>query len=293
MGTKYKRRIGDRSDGRRIRTLQPMNAITPYLMKRRNGAHNQIKVTVDIDNMEKYILKKREEGLKGFGALHVILAMYVRAVSKMPGLNRFVSGQRIYARNDIQVMMTVKKEMKLNADETCVKAHFDPSDDVNTVYEKFSKLIAENKNIEEENSMDGVAKVFNFIPRILLRAVVSFIEFLDYFGLLPKFLLEVSPFHGSMFITSMGSLGIPAIFHHLYDFGNCPIFCCYGAKYSAFVTNKDGSVSKKKFMDFTFVLDERTVDGHYYASALKLMLSYLKDPEKLDNEEIVVVEDIK
>ena len=149
-------------------------------MKRRNGAHNQIKITVDIDNMEKYILKKRAEGLKGFGALHVILAMYVRAVSKMPGLNRFVSGQRIYARNDIQVMMTVKKEMKLNADETCVKAHFDPSDDVNTIYEKFSKLIADNKNIEEENSMDGVAKVFNYIPRIILRGLVGLIELLDY-----------------------------------------------------------------------------------------------------------------
>lgn len=292
MRTKYKRRIGDRSDGRRIRSIQPMNALIPFIMKRRNGANNQIKVTVDIDNMEKYIQKKRAEGLKGFGALHVILAMYVRAVSKMPGLNRFVSGQRIFARHDIQVMMTIKKEMRLNADETCIKAHFDPSDSVETVYKKFSDLVAENKAVEEENSLDNVAKLFNYIPRILLRFAIGFINFLDYFGLLPKFLLEVSPFHGSMFITSMGSLGIPAIFHHLYDFGNCPIFCCYGAKYSAYVTEKDGSVTKKKFMDFTFVLDERTVDGHYYASALKLMLSYLKNPEKLDNEEIEVVEDI-
>ena len=292
MRTKHKRRFGDRPDGRKIRSMQPMNSLAPYIMKNRTGAANIIKVTVDIDNMERYIQKKRIEGLKGFGALHVILAIYVRAVSKMPGLNRFISGQKIYARNDIQIMMTIKKEMKLNADETVIKSYFDPSDDVNTVYTKFFNEIKENRSIDESNSLDIVAKFFNFIPGLFLKFAIWFINLLDYFGILPKFLLKVSPFHGSMFITSMGSLGIPAIFHHLYDFGNCPIFCCYGAKYFAYVLDKDGNNIKKKFMDFTFVLDERICDGHYYAQALKLMLSYLKDPEKLDNEEINVIEDI-
>ena len=52
--------------------------------------------------------------------------------------------------------------------------------------------------------------------------------FLDYHGWLPKALMKVSPFHGSMIVTSMGSLGIPAIYHHLYNFGTCSLFVAMG-----------------------------------------------------------------
>lgn len=292
MKSSYRRRFGDRPDGRKIRSLKPLNYMIPYIMKTRNTSSNAIKITVEIENMEKYIQKKRLEGLKGFGALHVILATYVRAVSKMPGLNRFIGGQKIFARYDIQVMMAEKKELKLNAPETVIKAFFEPDDDDKTVFEKFSKLTTGGKDMNKDNDVEGTAKIFHFIPGLFLKFAIWLVNFLDYFGILPKFLLKVSPFHGSLFITSMGSLGIPAIFHHLYDFGNCPIFCCYGAKYSANVTGEDGQIYKKRFMDFTFVLDERICDGHYYASALKLMLDYLKNPDKLDTEEIKVVEDI-
>lgn len=292
MAKKYRRRFGDRSDGRKIRSLQPLNYLIPYIMKTRNSANNHLKITVDIENMEKYIAQKRESGLKGFGALHVILAIYVRAVSKMPGLNRFISGQKIYARNYIQVMMAIKKEMKLNADETVIKVYFDPSDDANTVYNKFVNEVNQNRKIEENSSVESTAKAFHFIPGILLKFAIFLINLLDYFGILPKSLLKVSPFHGSMFITSMGSLGIPAIVHHLYDFGNCPIFMCYGAKYYVNTLDKEGNVVRKKYMDITFNLDERICDGHYYASALKVMLNYLKHPDLLDNEEIIVTEDI-
>lgn len=288
---KYKRRFGDRPDGRKIRSLDPLNMVGPYIMKKRNDANNMVSVSIDIENIEKYIRKKRAEGLKGFGLLHVMLATYVRTIGQRPGVNRFISGQKLYARNDIQVMMTIKKEMKLDAQETVVKAYYSPSDSPEEVYRIFNKLVEENKAEGDQNGMDSVARILNYIPGLLLKFAVWFLNLLDYFGLLPKFLLKVSPFHGSFFITSMGSLGIPAIYHHLYNFGNVPLFCSYSAKRNEYVINKDGVPEKRKFVDFKFVMDERICDGHYYASALKMMMDYLKNPEKLD-EPIEVVPDI-
>jgi hypothetical protein len=181
--------------------------------------------------------------------------------------------------------------MKLDAQETVVKAYYSPGDSPEEVYKIFNNLVEENKAQGDQNDMDGVVKILNYIPGLFLKFAVWFLNLLDYFGLLPKFLLKVSPFHGSFFITSMGSLGIPAIYHHLYNFGNVPLFCSYSAKRYEYVLNKDGEVEKRKFVDFKFVMDERICDGHYYASALKMMLDYLKNPEKLD-EPIEVVPDI-
>ena len=111
--------------------------------------------------------------------------------------------------------------------------------------------------------------------------------------MLPKFLLELSPFHGSMFITSMGSLGIPPIFHHLYDFGNLPIFMAYGAKYSKYELNEKGEMVKKKYIDFSVNTDERICDGHYFASAFKYLKEILSNPDVLDVPPESVVEDIE
>ncbi|WBY63961.1 hypothetical protein [Thermocaproicibacter melissae] len=116
---------------------------------------------------------------------------------------------------------------------------------------------------------------------------------MDYFGLLPMALLKVSPFHGSLFITSMGSLGIPPIYHHLYNFGNVPVFLAFGAKRYENQIDDSGKVVKKKYIDYTFVTDERICDGFYFASALKLFRSYLANPSTLDTPPQKVIRDME
>ena len=95
-----------------------------------------------------------------------------------------------------------------------------------------------------------------------------------------------------MFITSMGSLGIPPIYHHLYNFGNVPVFIAFGAKRRENLLNDDATVTKKRMVDVTFVLDERICDGHYYAASLKLFKRLMADPYKLDTPPETVNEDI-
>ncbi len=288
-----KRRFGDRSDGYRLRSLQPMSKVSPYIMPDRSGASVYFHDSFEITEVKNYIRKKRNQGLNGFGIMHVILAGYVRVVSQRPMVNRFLSGQRVYSHdNDIVVLLTIKREMTLEAEETIVKMHFSPTDTADDVYHKISKLISENKEANPDSNFDNTAKILNFIPGLLLKNAVWLLKLLDYFGLLPKKLIEISPFHGSMFITSMGSLGIPPVYHHLYNFGNIPIFLSFGAPRVQTELKQNGTPVQRRYIDYNVVCDERICDGFALASAFKLMKTYLKNPHVLDEKPETVCRDV-
>ncbi len=290
METKRKKRFGDRSDGWRLRGIDPYDAVSPYIMVERCDAQNYFTDKFEITAVEKYVREKHAQGYKDFSIMHVILAAYIRTMSQKPYLNRFLSGQKVYARNSIQVNMAVKKELKADETNTVIKVFFDPHDTAVDVYQKFTKTY-EDAFSGGENAFDGVARILNYIPGVIKKFVVWFLKLLDYFGLLPKFLLNVSPFHGSMFITSMGSLGIPPIYHHLYNFGNVPLFIAFGAKRIAYELNSDFEPVRRRYIDYSVVLDERICDGFAYATAFKLLRRYMANPSLLDVPPEEVFED--
>ena len=285
---------GDRPDGRRVRTLSPMAQITAYFQVERNTCSNLFEESFEITHVDRYIRQKRREGMTDFGITHVLLAAYVRGVAKYPQLNRFISGQKVYSRgNDIQYCMVVKKEMSVDSPDTSIKVHLTPYDTAKDVYEKLNAAIESvKKTTELDSSFDDLVMKLTMIPSVIMKFTVWLLKLLDYFGMLPKFLLELSPFHGSLFFTSMGSLGIKPIYHHLYDFGNLPVFGAFGMKRRANEVLEDGTVVQKKYIDVKFVLDERIVDGYYYATFFKHYRRLLQHPELLDNPPEEVVSDI-
>jgi len=275
---------GDRPDGRRIRSEPPINQIGPYLMWTRNASMNLFADAIEISNAERYIRQKRREGLTSFGMMHVMLAAYCRALAKYPGLNRFIAGQKLYTHgNDIQFCLTVKKDMTTESPDTVIKVHLTPGDTAEDVYRKVNAEVEKVKNTPLDSSLDNTANLLTMIPGVFLKFTVLLLRLLDYFGLLPKFLLEVSPFHGSVYFTSMGSLGIPPVFHHLYDFGNMPMFISFGCKRRSLEVQEDGSVLQKKYVDINISTDERTVDGFYYATFYKHFKHLVLRPDVLDN----------
>jgi hypothetical protein len=287
---KRKRRLGDRKEGRRLRSLPAMSFFEPFIMDVRNDSQNLFEDVIDISKIEQFLDKKHKEGYTDMTLLHVILAAYVRVVSERPGINRFIAGQRIFARNNIECVMTIKKELSLESPDTCIKVVFDPRDNIDNIYKKFQ--IVAKKACEDDTDFDNTAGALVKLPRFILRGVVRFLYWLDYHGWLPKALLNVSPFHGSMIITSMGSLGIPAIYHHLYNFGTLPVFVSYGSIFSGDAVKRDGTRERHHFVTFKVVTDERICDGYYYASAFKRMKRYILHPEMLENILDSVAEDV-
>lgn len=276
----------------RVRKIPPFTRLVPYIMENRCGSQNFVYDKINMGKIDKYIKQKQEEGLKNFNLMHVIIAAYVRACSQRPAINRFIRGQKIYSREKVEVSLTIKKEMSIDSPDTVVKVLLDPSATAADVYNQLNEKI-ETYRAEKDSSFDHLAKVLNFIPGIFLRWTIRLLRFLDYFGLLAKKITNLSPFHASFFITSMGSLGIPPIVHHLYDFGTVPVFCSFGARQREFKVNHDGSVYKNSYVDVTYNLDERICDGYYYASAMKLMRSIFKNPDVLDNPPETIVKDIR
>ena len=272
---------------RRVKTISPMSAVIPFIMVNRTGSQNFISDSVDIEKVEKYIKEKQTQGMQNISMMHVMIAAYIRLVSQRPALNRFIRGQRVWTRKNVEVSLTIKKEMSLDSPDTVVKITLPPSATLEDVYTALNNEIVSYR-ANPGGDFDDTARAFTRLPGLIFKFAVASLRFLDYFGLMPKAIAKVSPVHCSYFITSMGSLGIPPIYHHLYDFGSCPVFFSFGAKRRAYEIDNTGLVRRRQYMDFTFVLDERICDGYYYASALKLLKNILKNPWQLDEVPTVI-----
>lgn len=288
----YKHRRGDRKDGRLLRSLSAFSKFIPFIMPQRNDALNYYEESFEVSAVDRRLRQLRVDGYKGIGILHFIIAAYVRIISMLPGANRFVVGRRIYARNNIEVVMTVKRSLSIDATETTIKVAFEPTDTIFDVYRKMNEKIEEIKVSDEGNNTEQVADALCRAPRFLLRLIISLLRALDYFGWLPQSIVDASPFHGSMIITDLGSLRIGPIFHHIYNFGTLPVFIAFGAKRHAYEINRHGEVEDRKYVDCKFTLDERTVDGHYYAQILQALRYLFQHPEIVENPPSKVMEDV-
>ena len=287
---KRKYRLGDRSDGRLLRSLNPMQKLMPYIMPQRSDACNSFRGEIEMTAIEQYVREKRSAGMQNFTTMHVLLAAYTRLVSQRPGLNRYISGQKIYARDHFETMLCIKKEMKLNSPDSVISMVYPLDATAEQIYGITEQLVSDAKN--ETTSFDSLAKILDYIPGLVKAFAISLLRFMDYFGLLPKALMRLSPFHGSLFITSMASLGLPPIYHHIYNFGNVPVFLAFGVPEWKNVARPDGSSETKKMLNYTLVMDERICDGYYYASAFRMLTVLLRNPWQLDKPPAEVVEDV-
>ena len=291
--SKTRRRAGDRRDGRLLRSLPAFSKFIPYIMPTRNDAHIFYDESFEITGVDRALRRLRVEGYKGIGMLHFLIAAYIRCISMLPGINRFIAGRRIYAHDDITVVMTVKRSLSIDATETTIKVHFEPTDTIFDVYRKMNEKIEEIKTSEEDNDTEEGADTLTRMPRFLLRFAIAVLRVMDYFGLIPDSLIEASPFHGSMIITDLGSLRIGPVFHHIYNFGTLPVFIAFGAKRHAYEINRHGKVVDNKYVDCKFVMDERIADGHYFAQFLQAYRYLFQHPEILEKAPSRVIEDVR
>ena len=272
--------FGHRSDGRKIKTLPAFFKVIPSVMLERNDSQVLYKQDIPIKYLDEYIDKKAEEGIK-LSYMHIIYAALVRVIAERPRLNRFVMNGTTYARNKIYVSLAIKKNLTDDGVEKTTKVEYQGTENIFDVKQKLDAVIEQNKEIEASNETDHLAKTLGLIPIGLIRVAVKFLKFLDRHGLLPKAIIKASPFHTSVFLTNVGSLGIDTIYHHLYNFGTTSMFFSMGKKKKSFIY-EDEEIKEEKCITLAFVGDERICDGFYYANSFKSLFRYLKKPELLE-----------
>lgn len=281
--------FGNRADGRKIKNVDAFFRLMPHIMKKRSDSHVYYTEDIPITKLDEYISKKEQEGIK-LSYMNIIYAAIVRLIAEKPRLNRFVMNGRVYARNEIYVSLAIKKEMTAESTETTLKIPFTGDENIFEIKERLDLEIFRNKDLSTENDTDKLATILSKIPNLVLKIAVNSLRYLDRIGYLPKSIINASPFHTTVFLTNVGSLGIDAIYHHIYDFGTTGLFMAMGKKKKSFVY-EDDQILEEKTISFALVADERICDGFYFANAMKSFKRYMKKPELLE-ENITHLEDV-
>lgn len=282
--------FGHRSDGRKLKTVPPFFKVIPNIMLERADSQVYYKQDIILKDLDSYITKKAQEGIK-LSYMNIIYAAIVRIIAERPYLNRFAMNGSLYARNKIFVSLAIKKNFSDEGQETTIKLPFNGTENIFEIKEKLDNAIENNKDSSTVNSTDTVAGSLSLIPNSLIRKAVKLLAFLDRHGCMPKAIISASPFHTSVFLTNVGSLGIDSIYHHLYNFGTTSMFFAMGKKKKSYIYDED-EMHEEKCITIAFVGDERICDGYYYATSFKMLSKYLKKPELLE-EHAVVKQDIK
>lgn len=281
-----------RPDGRRIKNIEPMQLITSYLMPKRFDAMNMYEDTFPCEAWDEYIKEKEAQGIK-LGYMHIFIAGIVRLLALRPRLNRFVMHGKVYARPKIWVSFVVHPTLALNSEGTTIKLAFEGTETILEIAEKINEAIQkETTKRTGENGTDKLARVLTLIPSPILHFVIGILMWMDRHNMLPKFIINLSPFHTSFFITNLKSLGINHIFHHTYEFGTTGLFFAMGKEKNIPVIKK-GEVVEEKHMPFGLVSDERFCDGLYFALALRELRKMMRNPVCLETPLEAKVEDDK
>lgn len=273
-----------RRDGKRVKDANPMYLVMQQFLRERHDSQNMMTMDIPIEPMQKYMRAKKEEGIR-LSHMGLIIAAYVRTLAEFPELNRFVVNRRIYSRNEIAVSMVVLKVGQM-IEETMSKMYFLPEDDVLTVQKIIDEYIAGNKKTNNDNGTDKVIKVLVGIPG-LLRFGCNLLRWMDRHNLLPKAIIDVSPFHASCVVTNLASIRTNHIYHHIYDFGTVGEFLAMG-NFREVPKKIGGEVKFVTCLPIGYVMDERICTGAYCSMAMQRFKSYLTHPERLEGAPKVV-----
>ena len=272
--------FGFRPDGRRIKDIDPIVRITPYLMPMRCDAQVFLQHKLDYEMLARYIAKQNAMGER-ITFMNIIVAAFVRAVSEHPEANRFIMNKQTFARNHCSVSFTMLKEpQNADAGETSVKIKYDLTDTLYDVRDRMEAVVNANRGVENQNFVDKLVRFLFAVPG-LPTLIVALVRLLDRYGLCPGLLLDELPFHTSMFITNNASIGLHHVNHHIYNFGSTSLFFGMGT-IEKIATVEKGESRMKRWLPIGITADERICSGAHYSGFFSSMNRYLQHPELLE-----------
>jgi len=266
-----------RVDGRVAGDVPGYRRFMPALMPTRNGSIVFLDQVVQVAAAERFVAETRAAHPELHPTLfHLVLWSLGRMFDAHPHLNRFLAGGRLYDRDGIWISFTVKTELSEDGTLVEVKHRCDPAQPFADFVRDIETSVAEAR-AGAEALVDKELSVFLELPPLLRRGVVLLAGVANDFNLLPRAFIEGDPFFASVFVTNLGSVGIDAAFHHLYEYGTIPMFCTFGLVHDGVVA-RDGEPVVTRVASLKFSYDERVEDGLYAAKALQHLRSVLEDP---------------
>ena len=278
-----KKKWGDRKDGIWLKDIPPMNRLMPDILPNRADNEAYINIDIDIRPLNAY-LEKLNEGRTAdkYTFFHLISAAIGKAFVLRPRMNRFIVGHKMYQRKDISIAFTVKKQFSDKATEALAFFTYDEDETLNSFHEKIMKVIHQTKGNEEKDTTTGAMDIICKLPQCFITAIAKTTLWLDKHGWAPDFLVGSDPNHAAIFLTNLGSIGLPGGYHHLVNWGTNSCFIVVGKKFVKADYDLNGNADVHEVIPLGITLDERIADGYYYSGTVALVKELLEHPELLE-----------
>jgi hypothetical protein len=269
--------FGRRRDGT-LAKVAPYRRIMPFIMRGKTESIVLFEQQLDLTRAMPWLERWRATTGQHVTVFHLLLHAVAEVLHQRPHLNRFVAGRRIYDRREVFLTFAAKKAMREDAPLATVKRRF-------VVGERFAEMVAALgaevalARTDRRSKVDKELSIFLRLPGPILAAAIATLRWLDRLGLAPRALIGDDPMFTSVFLANLGSVKIDAAYHHLYEYGNCPLFCAVGQVGPTVFASADGTVTARPGVMLRYTYDERIEDGFYCAGALALLKTWVEDPQ--------------
>jgi len=263
--------------GKLVRDAPAYRKMAAILFTRRNESAVYFEDAIDVTETLAFIdAWNAKQGAPKLTLFSLVLHATARTLHEHPRLNRFVAGRKLHQRDGVWLTFAAKKSMAPESPLVEVKREFPESE---TLHQFLSDQEARLRDArgDKESKLDREVRWFLKIPHLLLIVLVRLVRVADFFNLLPRSFIEGDPFFASAFLANLGSVGGAAAFHHLYEYGDIPLFVVLGRVREEVVALR-GEAVVRKIARVRFSYDERIEDGFNAIRALATLRDKLERP---------------
>ena len=268
-----------RCDGSLVRGAHPYRKMMPFLMPGRNESIVLYDDFADAAKLESYLARLRHTRGVDADVTHCLVAAVAQSLGAHPELNRFVVGKRLYQRDAAAVTFSMKrKRLDRAAKLAAVKVRLSGTESFEEICRVINERVGAERS-EAETFADKEVGLLTRLPRPVLGLCLRVLRWLDYHNLAPASFIEQDPFYASAFIANLGSLGMNAGYHHLYEYGTCPLFMTVGSiEERPWVV--DGEIVVRRVLPIRWSYDERVDDGLTAKQGMDAVRDRLEHPER-------------
>jgi hypothetical protein len=270
-----------RADGTPVAGLHPLRRIMPFVMPTRTEAFVLFEQEVDVAAARAFLaaLNAGRAAGREVTLFHLVLYALGTVLAEVPRLNRFIAASRLHDRHGIWLSFSGKQRLERDAPVFTAKVPFLPGDSIGSLVDRIAAAVDAGRAGRESTS-DREVRAALRMPAPLLRLGTRLVRWLDGRNLLPARFVTADPLYASAFLANLGSIGLDAAYHHLFEYGTIPIFVTMGRTRYVPRAHPDGSVRAIEVLPLRYTYDERIEDGFYAARALERLEAILEAPDR-------------
>lgn len=264
-----------RPDGIHLSKIHPYRAMMVHVMKTRAESIVFYDLEIDAAPIKAYVKEARE--VFHTDMTHCLVGAIAIGLIKAPEMNQFSMGHRLYQRKGRWITFSMKRQKgNKRAKIATVKSEIPEGLTFRELCEHLQASIGEQRS-DKVTYHDKEYNLLTKLPTPILGMGVNIVKAFDTLNLLPGSFIEGDALYTSAFVANLGSIGMKTAYHHLYEWGNCPLFIMAGKTEQKPVVI-DGKVEIKEVLPLRITYDERIDDGLTANDGLKAVQAALEDP---------------